>query len=84
MDKIKPCPFCGGEAVLSDAGWKCKDGKKRYTAGCSKCGTRRCVRPLHMDKEIAVWNERVQQTEVHQYGETCTHISNSGTLNLKL
>ena len=58
MPKLKPCPFCGGKAELSDAGWKCKDGSKRFIVRCSKCWTQRCVRPMPINQAVAVWNER--------------------------
>ena len=51
MDKLKPCPFCGGEAYLKNEGTICC-----YVA-CSKChaGTRLCGDGLIA---FAAWNRR--------------------------
>lgn len=56
--KLKPCPFCGGEAVLM---------KVTFTAGMSyyvRCGNGKCaVFPITKsystdDEAIEVWNMR--------------------------
>lgn len=61
MSKLKPCPFCGGEAHISkDDGY--------YTIRCSKCpadfgrywfpsGNRK------KDEMIKTWNRRTERTE---------------------
>lgn len=82
MDNLKPCPFCGGEAIMT----------KRYNRfsewwliSCKKCHISQTGSEFEFSFEaIEAWNRRVPQTEVHQYGENCTHISNCGTLNLNL
>ncbi len=39
MDRLKPCPFCGGE--IEERGGQCNYGKKIMTLDlmCRKCGT---------------------------------------------
>lgn len=41
MENLKPCPFCGGEAVVIQVtSWICNDPaeiKNLYKAGCAKC-----------------------------------------------
>ncbi len=84
MDELKPCPFCG-ESV----------GIDREYIFCDNChlilrfddrvynGEAENLKEAR-EQAIEIWNRRVPQTEVHQYGENCTHISNCGTLNLNL
>lgn len=59
-NELKPCPFCGGKAELSAAGWKCKDKQERYIVRCEKCWTSRCTMPKHLNRAIALWNERAE------------------------
>ena len=49
MDKLKPCPFCGGEAEVREAKYL---GLKGFVVTCLKCGieTR-----LMAGKNQAVW-----------------------------
>ena len=58
MAELKPCPFCGGKAFLSAAGWKCKDGKDRYEVRCARCWTRCGVKALPEAQAIEAWNTR--------------------------
>lgn len=60
--KLKPCPFCGGEAQLLDTGWPC-------WVWCIKCGA--SVLSAKSDEEgdadaIARWNRRAE-AEAHLY-----------------
>lgn len=52
-DKLKPCPFCGGEARLI--------GHSPYSITCCNCRTTTviCNTP---DDAIDAWNNRVQPT----------------------
>jgi Lar family restriction alleviation protein len=52
--KLKPCPFCGGEAIMRDN----KLGCTIWIVGCRKCGADAGFRT---DKEEAIkaWNTRV-------------------------
>lgn len=37
MEKLKPCPFCGGEGEIVSRK-PCKTSKTRYYIQCKKCG----------------------------------------------
>lgn len=66
MTELKPCPFCGGEAVVTDCVYhlKCEDGgvydKKGWTVGCRTVGCRGWFnRSINTEAEaIAAWNTR--------------------------
>lgn len=55
-EALKPCPFCGGEAIIKEAmSWKMSTA---YSPECSVC-------PVRMDKgyrtselAVAAWNTR--------------------------
>lgn len=55
--KLKPCPFCGGEAHLVYT-----IGKGLWMAECSEC---EIETPIKDDKSdaIAAWNRRAPQCE---------------------
>ncbi len=88
MAELKPCPFCGGTARLKEHRFYYdKDSSFSdcsYGIRCSNCFAESYQFHQSKEKAIEAWNRRVPQTEVHQYGENCTHISNCGTLNLNL
>lgn len=50
MDKLKPCPFCGGSGIKYKR-------KTMITITCNKCRchTRHC---LETDEAILLWNNR--------------------------
>lgn len=51
--KLKRCPFCGGEASLSDE----PDKYYKYTVYCTKCGIRTLSE--HIESiAIHAWNRR--------------------------
>ena len=52
-EKLKPCPFCGGEALL----WEIKDCDC-YRVFCTKCP---CCMGINLEKDEAIeaWNRRV-------------------------
>jgi len=65
MTKLKPCPFCGGEAELSSGKF---DGKETSYVLCTKCGSRGeffSVSPKYASAERAIeaWNRRTGDTE---------------------
>ena len=56
MDKLLPCPFCGGEATISDGGYS---GEK-FLARCRELSCPAAsgfIRKTH-DEAIAAWNRR--------------------------
>ena len=58
MDKLLPCPFCGGEATISDGGYS---GEK-FLARCRELSCPAAsgfIRKTH-DEAIAAWNRRAQ------------------------
>ena len=79
---LKPCPFCGGEAHLNKA-YSYYSDIVIYCEGCDSVFSLD-DNDKTAEEIVEAWNNRVPQTEVHQYGENCTHISNCGTLNLGL
>lgn len=41
MDKLKPCPFCGGQAMVNQTAYGTTDlasCKLSFSIGCQKCG----------------------------------------------
>lgn len=54
-EELKPCPFCGGEAVLIS-----NDKEQLYSVECQSCDCGTCD---HLGPEIAidVWNRRVKE-----------------------
>ena len=55
--ELKPCPFCGGEAELSEDEFFC-----RYSVVCTKCGAETAAYGVEQDA-IDAWNNRVQPTQ---------------------
>lgn len=53
MDKLKPCPFCGGESYI-------RNPVGMYVCGCDKC---RMSSALYKDREKAIeaWNRREEE-----------------------
>jgi len=70
MDKLKPCPFCGGEASVgtcqtSDTEFlrlnRLKDDHTFYSVNCVSCGTNNrgiCYGYKTADEAIKHWNTR--------------------------
>lgn len=55
MERLKPCPFCGGEAKIAEKNFV------RYSlwiAVCQKCGMQTRIKFSDEDAAIA-WNRRV-------------------------
>lgn len=53
MDKLKPCPFCGGEAEIAHS--------RNYYAWCDKCETRGNWHATEAEA-IEAWNTRAERT----------------------
>ena len=53
MGKLKPCPFCGGEAILSDVSRGM--GKPKYAVVCTKCGASSIVKTPSRNRRSRYW-----------------------------
>ena len=51
MTELKPCPFCGGEAKISDMGYP-------HWVFCEKCGARIHGYTTDERDSIEAWNRR--------------------------
>ena len=64
MDKqrLKPCPFCGGEAYTEGSGGFMSDNVPQRWIECSKCGASICFRgtdTIKVEKLVMkAWNRR--------------------------
>ena len=56
MDKLKPCPFCGGEAEIS--GTMNFESLRRYCATCLVCGVETPRIARTREEAIKAWNRR--------------------------
>ena len=54
MMELKPCPFCGGEAIKSAFCWA--NIADESTVECTVCGARTKV--LKTEEAIEAWNRR--------------------------
>ena len=63
MQELKPCPFCGGEAVLSSGKF---DGKETSYVMCKRCSSQGeffIVSPKYASdvRAIDAWNRREER-----------------------
>lgn len=49
-DKLKPCPFCGGEKLKID--YKSRKGLETYSVRCNKCHARGGTASLHVHSMV--------------------------------
>ena len=56
IDKLKPCPFCGGEAKFFE-----DKGYQIYSVTCTECDAGTNAYGIEQDA-IDAWNSRVQPT----------------------
>ena len=60
MDKIKPCPFCGGNARISSDTEATKDSQGRlwaFTVVCDKCCASSGL-TFKPERAVEAWNRR--------------------------
>ncbi len=63
MDKLKPCPCCGGERVDTLKGNWMESDKPFWKVWCKSCQLRTWCEPTRKGA-IAVWNARTVDTEL--------------------
>ena len=56
MDKMKPCPFCGGKAIIHD--FKPFREKRLWYISCHDCEIEQ-INYLSEQEAIEAWNRRV-------------------------
>ena len=63
MDKLKPCPFCGGEAIEKEPDIKAPFNRMFWVIQCQNCYARIGGSHRRMNREA--WNRRADdgQTE---------------------
>ena len=67
MEKLKPCPFCGGEAVIMERYRKGTTNRKMYWVECKACWAAQ----YHGNdggyrtkaKATEAWNRRMERSE---------------------
>ena len=62
MTELKPCPFCGGEAIIVNEATRknvYEEAIKGTATGCRNCG----CQMFNRNRELAIkaWNKRVPQ-----------------------
>lgn len=67
-EKLKPCPFCGGEGKLMYGGEGSCTAKGKSFVRCEECGAMSQkfeVSPKYSSDELAIraWNRREQEDE---------------------
>ena len=63
MDKLKSCPFCGGEAKTVEIGFFF-DTESSYGIKCNRCHACSSMRCGSEEEAIEAWNRRVDTVEV--------------------
>ena len=58
-EKLKPCPFCGGEPFMVDAEI---DGRVYYIVKCGTCHCTSGVMQMSRPAAAEAWNRRVERT----------------------
>lgn len=58
-EKLKPCPFCGGEPFMVDAEI---DGRAHYIVKCTACHSTSGVMQMDRSKAAKAWNRRAERT----------------------
>ena len=61
MEKLKPCPFCGG----SDIDIRTDDGGLSWYSFCNDCGVM-CGYSMTKDDVINAWNRRAERSDAER------------------
>lgn len=70
MDKLKPCPFCGGEAEIEDM-------KGEYSVICNTCFGASDICETK-EETIAAWNRRHETTINEEYNHLLKRLEKEG------
>lgn len=62
MDRLKPCPFCGGKAVIMKI--DIPPMRELWRVECSVCGAATWYRLVERDFAVEAWNRRAKEKEV--------------------
>ena len=73
MSELKPCPFCGGEALLRERYIQGIANRKHYRRECRHCKATFADWYRSMKKADEAWNRRAQPAacEIAEYAEDC-------------
>lgn len=73
--KLKPCPFCGGEATLRKS-----EVTQLYHVGCFECGCRQDS-SYKSESAIQAWNTRKPMDDIVEKLEKSEYVKNFGSRN---
>lgn len=66
FEDLKPCPFCGGKAMMDTDKWYDEDGPiayvKTYNIGCTSCGIKTTDYPNQITP-YRLWQRRVGEAK---------------------
>lgn len=77
MSELKPCPFCGGEAILESN--KLRYGTI-YSAYCQKCGAE--ITGFSEHEAVAAWNRRAQPDDLLTSTRRAQHMATVDTVEV--
>lgn len=72
-EKLRPCPFCGGEAEISHVRDICRDPQDWYWGKCHSCHISGSHYPTEAEA-IAAWNTRAERTCHAELNESRTAV----------
>ena len=65
IEQLKPCPFCGGDAVKNQI------ARHNFMVGCSKCHASVSAKWCTQELAIEAWNNRPSNTQMHMDAALC-------------
>jgi len=63
MSKLKPCPFCGGEAVETKFYTSSEPNNYKYSKQRAKCSSEACILGDAFELDVEAWNSRPIEDE---------------------